>query len=212
MSEFRNRVLTALDNVYGFLTEKRSVSSLQLEQPIQLVHDVSREAELGGGVGEQGGFFIIQENFAFAGAAVDRNAYDVHALIEAEFGVRDRSAYLLDFSGEIGGNTAQFTFLSAAHYPPVASYPGNDYSSPQLVAYHESVVLVCDTTGAGSDTVTFPDPANIVAGYSRFPVYLAPGAILTVYVSAGGAGGATNVRTTFLLWVGPKGVYPPGWA
>ncbi len=70
---FRNAPLRLLDRIYGFVGGLRGVRSVDLSSPIVLVHDVSREAELGtySGIGialPGSAYFAIVHDHVHAGA------------------------------------------------------------------------------------------------------------------------------------------------
>jgi len=61
MARFLYKPLGVLDRLYN-LVGKQAPNQVDVESPIALVHDVSRDAGLSSGFGNQGGYFWLQDN------------------------------------------------------------------------------------------------------------------------------------------------------
>lgn len=71
MAQFLNRPLKVLDRIYRFVGQVTATDKLDLASPVQLVHDVSREADsFSGFMGDPNGngFFTVESQVTAAGA------------------------------------------------------------------------------------------------------------------------------------------------
>lgn len=57
-----SRVLRAVQNIYRLPGPVTAPSEVDVTAPIALVHDVSRESEIGSGIGPLGGYYTMQES------------------------------------------------------------------------------------------------------------------------------------------------------
>lgn len=77
MARFLRRCIDVLEDIYRFDDARRTVSQFELSGPIQPVHDVSREAELGSSPGVKG-FFHCGVTLTHAGAGTENEAFSLY--------------------------------------------------------------------------------------------------------------------------------------
>lgn len=65
---FVKKVLQVLDNIYEFVGTETALGEFELGGPIQPVHDLSRESELGSGLSGQLGYYMQGSNSAHTAA------------------------------------------------------------------------------------------------------------------------------------------------
>jgi len=216
MGQFRNKPLGVLDRIYGFLSGKTQVSNAQLETPLTLVHDVSREAELGGGIGQNGGFLMGQVYVAVPGLNVYRGTADPYGgLSNPTFlGPHNSADYDIWWmghagmwvpsagSGDIVGAGLAFAFI-------VNSMPFIETNPTYVPIFRAATdqATVTDIAGTGSIYASMPDTDRRLP---TVPLYLPPGTLVTYHLSTGAAIASPGSVFWWLLWAGKKGTTPPG--
>lgn len=218
MGQFRNKPLAVLDYIYGFLSGKTQVSSAQLETPLTLVHDVSREAELGGGIGQFGGYLLYQYYQSIGGANVyqytSSDVYD--SLSNATFlGPHNPQNYSVWYAGYSGvwvpaAGTGDVTATSINFCVPVAS----------RMPFTETNPIYIPIFGTGSSQLPLTDQAGTGFVYSSVrstdyglqgkPLFLPRGTLASYYVGTGAAIASPGAVIWWLAWAGKKGTTPPG--
>jgi hypothetical protein len=216
VTEFRKKPLGLLDTIYGFVGGLRGVSRLALAQPITVVHDVSREAELGGfdgffGRGQgavDGTFFTI---------AID-NVHGAASTIQTGVGVYSNQSTTWALPGFVppdpdretvwllrSGVTAVLAnllgaYITAEMQPKAGSGSGN---TPDHVVFFSSSMLMANLNGE------FPC-VNSLAPHPPIPL---SNKLLNntplVFVSQSSAVGAIDFYAQCVRL--PNGVFPPGW-
>lgn len=210
MSEFRNRVLSGLDRIYGFLSAKHSTNRLELNQPVQLVHDVSREAELQSNqFPEQSGWFYAIIECACAGASTYRESTTPYGLLDvtADF-VEDYLIWLYQVSAYVPYNDASDVSSVAVSVgtPPSRNwlYHGNTYPVYIPVFYNDGTYHQLGPTGLRKDGLI-----NILS-LSPLPVPLPYLTTIDAVITTTAALGAPGLVVSLMFWVGKKGQTPPG--
>lgn len=212
MGEFRNKPLGVLDRIYGFLSGKTQSSQVTLETPVTVVHDVSREAELGSAFGFFNGLQGVNAVNTHVGAGTIRSAWDpyYYCLLGLDPTIqptRDQvDIWLLDVSLLVD-TPANLTRASVGY-----GYPANTFPP----ATGETLWPLL--TGAGAGAIDFSNVAASGTSYllsqqshyffeQHRPLFIAPGGVVTLYSLSTGA---LNVLGSLLFWVGRKGTTPPG--
>jgi len=199
-TRFLAKPLSVLDRLYRFV-EGQSPTQVELSLPVQMVHDVSRQAELGAAAM---GFFISGQDNVHAGVGTIEASWDPYQEVAYLFpNVTDLWVWLIAPWATIGANPSRLTsaVLSVGYVP-----------------YGEMIVrrdrLLWVVTGSGSWPIYDQNvsPATLPNGCLGgsvpmfFPVVITPGSTMRL-VSV--ATDAVTVRMEGLFWAGPVGVMPP---
>jgi len=216
MSGFRNRCLGVLDNVYGFLSARKSADSVQLQQPIQLVHDVSREAEVGSAFGLHRGLAIVELTVTHGGATTELARLDIHnEILNSSSGpdpidlqiqaFRDFDVWLIDYTAANSAAVVTTAYV-ALNYPAINPEAAVTYTVYPLA------LLDSDAHGWSNYTATGLQRVLVMANqlvYPRIPrpIYIPPG---TYFTSRSTTTGAASIEYRLLVWVGRQGTMPPG--
>lgn len=218
MAKFRRKPLGVLDRIYGFVSGQTQTGAMTLESPITTVHDVSREAELGTGVGQFGGYFFGGVVQSIAGAATADSSEDPYAaIIDPEFSLdnpQDYDVWLIDLIAETAsGGSANLTSIIA-----VLSLP-TDAAAFLGTAHDMGWPLHQWLNGGASitfrniaDTTTYQVLLNGLGSEARgrLPMLIPRAARLRFRIVSTAAIGGIGVAYTTLYWAGKRGVTPPG--
>lgn len=200
-TKFLARPLQVLDRLYRFV-EGQAPQLVELVQPVQLVHDVSRQVELGG---PSMGLFLAGQDNAHVGAGTVEaswNPYDqVDYLYPNNTGV-DIWVWLL--SAWCSTSTANFTeaTLAIGYAPYGESIPRRDRGMMRWAALQQ----MYDQNVAPA---TLPWMATLAAtqpGITDGPWLVTPGSTMR---QATVATGANTIRIEGLFWAGAVGSLPP---
>jgi hypothetical protein len=214
MADFRGRVLEILDRIYHFTGTVASTSRLDLNAPIQLVHDVSREAELGSAYGRHEGFAIVGAQVTHVGASTAYTAVDPYATVIAWGGFdpgaqptrEDIGLWLMDVSVAVL-NGALTSLATSLDYPEMLPQTGTDNVFPLNYETFDTIPF-CNYAGVGDRIVMLPSLAGTVGtNYPNFPRYLPYGTRIAFRTVTSGA---EVIETRSLVWMGQKGTSPPG--
>ena len=216
MTRILNRALSALSRVYRLEGGDTVVSDFETQTPIIPVHDVSREAELGAGIGTQGGWLthyeFVEELSALG--STERRASDPWDAVDAETNIArtELSLWLYDTFMNVNGNYANVDVMTVALAFPT-TFPGVGTVVPyRLLEYNTGTQVDASNTGASGD-VYIMAPANedhaannalVVPRMHPFPVPV--GSTLTYRLDTSGI---CEVYVWHLMWAGPRGVAPP---
>lgn len=208
MAKFTRSILRILNRLYRFGSGgPQGTDTLDLTSPIQLVHDVSREAELGSGKDLEGGYFFIPYSVTHAGAgSVNEEITPATALGNvAETAGEDLDVWILEVLTHDNLNvisllTVDLIFPST--FPGLT--PGAGYT-PVLPIYIQSGTTEVCAPGAGGYLYAGVGTAAV---RSALPVrYPSVGATIGIRSTVTGA---TAFDLFLLCWVAPKGTTPPG--
>lgn len=227
---FRGSVLGVLERIYQFVGGKGPKSELELDLPLQLVHDVSRQSELGAAYGPQAGYYLDENQHAHAAAVQQSDFYDPYLRLQ-------NGSILFPFNTQTSQNfdiwlIALQTWTPYADRATVVDWsvalafdastistgvmPVSTYPVAFTIAYNES-----DAAGANDyETASFDGTRNYAAPlrpdpegppmptFLHRPIFIPHGARLT-FVSHMTA---TNEVINFIMmfWAGPRGITPPG--
>lgn len=196
MAKFRARVLEALDNIYDVIGGLAGISRLDLSAPVQIVHDVSREAGYGSGRSPEDGWQAVTVTNTHPGA--------------------DTQQTQLDPYDELGLNTARDRVwvmgarCLASSNPANISYARVACRYPTTVGLFPTLVILSMMRGDSFDAASqlLPEIGGVpVVEPNQFPFYIPPvGRVECLSISS--AAGA--VQADWLLWVGARGALPPG--
>jgi len=221
MADFRARALGVLDRIYKFTAAKSFTTQLDLNAPIQLVHDVSRESELGSGEGIDRGYAVMASwGVNHAGASTQRYVIDPYFSIIN--GATPLDPNITITAEQIDAWLISFAVVTSAAPQPATRFdfgyvlngdlpPYSSESSP-VVFFHglagaANVTYLPNYAGTGSvyvlgEDLTVVQPPKATLPF-RFPH---KGRVGIVSVSTG----ACDVFVHALLWIGAKGTAPPG--
>ena len=215
MSIFRQRVLGMLDRIYGFVGPVSSTNNLDLSAPVQLVHDVSRQAALGTHKGFEGGYVSVPLELVVAGAGYDHLQIELYPYLVTNLSGFDADrhrvwALRVDAYTE-WNDLPTITDVTAG----VVNGPGGmEFIGPAYQAIH--MMFFGDGTGsnfyAGPGADRYGLLANLYPG-NPYPILLVPGgSYLAGAANVTGGIATPGVLFHFLLWVALKDVPPPGLA
>lgn len=218
MSRTKERLLFLLDRLYRFPSgSKAAPDDVNVEGSVQLVHDVSRMAEMGAIVTDPGaaGFFSVdQDNVHAAGGETVDNTVDPYGTLAATWGIPDqRWIWLYRVAGSASSNG---TFGATA----LATLTASVAKLGQAISRRDYLIAAwgaANKAEIGSTlSATFPVSLTSLstgpfspAPQMQLPFPLFPGTVLTWHTFATAANPGT-IRFEALCWIGPYGVYPPG--
>lgn len=213
MSRFRTSALRVLERLYGFVAGQ-PLGEVELDLPIQLVHNVSREIEVSSGYGitPSGGYWLIGPTHTHAAADSQRSVTNPYTVVRANAAINatlppsnlDIDIWYMGWSGmfETGG------LITAANsgiwFPPI---PGQTAAFPMLVWAAAGAYAMTDLAGTGNAQVNSAAAAGYRPNGPLLPTPLPVGSLLG-HLSTSSA--ATTVVIADLCWLGPKGCLPPG--
>jgi hypothetical protein len=213
VASFIRKPLKILDRIYGFVSAKTAVDAVDLASPIQLVHDVSREAEsYSGMVGDSldYGFITREDTIAAAGAGLNYSIAQVQIdVLNLSLGPNasplDESKHDVWLMGQAFRSTAAFVNVYVWHHRQTPHLMGAASPNRELVYQSAS----CALTSAGGLYGAVGAP-NAVPGSGMF---VAPPRIIPwddiLYLSFQ-ASAASTIIWSPIFWVGAKGSAPRG--
>jgi len=217
MAEFRNRVLAILDRIYGFTAAKSYTDKLDLNSPIQLTHDTSREAEVGSAYGLHGGFSINTVCAAnHVGASTIRNTIDAYTKILSPGSGGGIDPVLNPVGTEVDAwIIAQQMYVSATNASKItAAINVNGDILPETTLttwplFYGTTSQFYASNWAGTGDVL--EEVNLIgATYGKnytFPFRVPHDSRFALRSESTGA---MNTEWRLLLWIGRKGTAPPG--
>jgi len=205
MATFRNRPLPVLDRIYGFLSGRTSPPEIQTESPLTLVHDVSREAELGAAYGRNLGYGVQNMTQAYNSFAVEEQQQDAYSWLLSGFDPQ-LDPYENDVSIWIVDCHATST-VPADMDAAVLAIGNYGTLTPSTIETYR-VLSVWDTDYAtGSNYTATGNVYNHVPEWeAQWPILVHRGERLLLGVDGGGSG---SLVVYIYYWVGRKGTTPP---
>ena len=219
MGQFQRSCLQVLDRIYRFTGAVKSSSVLDLQAPIQLVHDTSREAELEGYGIDRGLSVMATWGVNHAGASTERYVIDPYFAVAATYPIDPNidlkpdefDLWLLSFAVVSSAATQpatrfDFGYVINGDLPPYSS------QSVPAVFFHghagaSDVTYISNYAGTGNVYVLGEDLTVVQPPKASLPFrFPHRGRVGIVSVSTG----ACDVFVNCLLWVGPRGCTPPG--
>jgi len=209
---FTGRVLKRLDSIWRFVGGVQGLSDMNLEGSVQPVEDLSRQAELGSGLGASDGYFMRGYSFSHPGAGTIRNTLDPWTSVDAFEPQRVKaSVWLMGCWAQHNNNNVDRGGISLT-MPAAILAPGLTSGNELLLAYYTGEVPtgVADV-GIFPMVATIPGAVTVGQGnmglFARLPMSLPNGCTLNFmgHASAGGV-----ISLTCLLWMGAAGARAPG--
>ena len=204
MADFLNRPLSVVSRLFQFRGAATIRSSFDVGTPIQPVHDVSREAELGTRGQAQNGYLELGQTITHVGVGTLFFTSDVYALFDSIF-------EFSDFASQSNRKDRLWLLGLFATTEDVADFAsaasGILYQDPTreyLLARWDTAVNGFTAVGnaplIGTDLIN-PKPS--------FPIFFPPGSLWDSTSVADNVG-TTVTRIFSRWWAGPQGVTPPG--
>jgi len=211
MADFRARVLGVLDRIYKFTSSKTYTSKLDLNSPIQLVHDVSREAELGGDLGRFGGWVLMGSTYAHVGASTENAVFEPYANMViagnlTPYPITEDEIDIWLFDLAVRFDAENLTQCTAAIAYPAMEPRAVTAEFPLFYTTQDNFFF---TDYAGSADVRLGVDSNTQRVYAQtnYPRYIPHGARISLRSISTGAMG---IDWFFFGWVGKAGTQPPG--
>lgn len=222
MTEFNAKPLGILDRLYRFVGGLTGVNKVALRSPIQLVHDVSREAEIARG------FYFMQSaeiTVVSAPATIGRSSLNLDTEIFGNVGPETRlaelgipkieaAAWLLGISGEVpSADIGAFVACTAG----VQKGGPNHVRDESYIVFHANGALQTDPLESGGTIqLAFVDAASVSHPTTHmnqlgFPIFMPQGEPNTLirFLVEGDGVADTRVNWSTLWWIGPADSYPP---
>lgn len=203
MARFLQKVLASLDRTYRFDSALRATDQVELGLPIQLVHDVSREASRGLAAM---GFFISGNDDVHGGAGTIESSWNPYDEVTAMYGAatsQDLLVWLVDCWGAVSSDVLTNAELSVGYVPWTEMIVRRD----RIIRRWNGSAGIYDQNVA---------PATLARGLvmlaaeqvnPTLPTPIFPGSTMRQQTVMSGAG---TVRIEGLFWVGAIGTVPPG--
>ena len=205
MALIKNRPLGVLDRLYN-LVGKQTPTQVEVDTPVQLVHDLSREAELSG----------LGRQLGYASQVMIANT---HGAANTQYGVIDVYDQVLSgFDPNIGADhaslisvwliwwsvyyTANFTRAAVALSIPANSLPPATAETIYPLGYG-STGATYGTAASGNDNIMLGDNRL----WCRYPFFIPQGADMTLRSESSGA---ATIGLRGLFWIGVRGATCPG--
>lgn len=236
MAKAQKQTLSILDRIYAFLSAQTAVNDVELAHPIQLVHDVSREAELGENPTQRGVWNLSMEVSPTSNdVSSDWNPYYGSGPGQYDGGVRangftvhpskqwlwilEASIWAANSAGVSGVLSYMGMYVHSYLYAP--AFGGRDQVGS--VSGNRSWLIEPSLWKMATAAGGIGYSEYVVGGYANYaakanlqrPVLVPPSLLDSSYTSkvtliAGATGGTVNVSGYLTVWVGPIGVFPPG--
>lgn len=213
MPPFKNRILGVLDTMYGILGDK-APNDVETQTPIQLVHDVSREAEIGSGLGINSGYFWDEYSLTVDG--VTHGSNNVWGKLLAGFifegappKVNEINIWFIAATAWLDGDN-DITSLSAFLRFPVSTNPDLVNQAYIPVFWSDGATLVTSTFGSLEYIAYTPGgPTHFFewASSGGRPLLIPRNTTMSV---EGNSTAPNVVKMQYLYWIGAKGTAPPG--
>lgn len=215
MARFRNRILPMVDRLYGIIGDKTTFGQIQVEQPIQPVHNVAREAEVGSGHPvDWNGYHVGQTITAAAGSGTYNAVTEIFVeQLLGQLNPADYCAWVMDVqcgvaNGE-GADVDRINVIAGTGQESDIPFLNNTiYDWVQPLFYYNDTdghYYPSESWDGGLDRDVF-----LPVWKMNRPILLPyPGAITTRFRTTA-ALAAPGFFSTALIWLGRKGTSPPG--
>lgn len=202
----RPGILGVLDRLFSFDSQIKVPERVSVEAPVSVVHDISRQAELGAPLNIHQGFSVYNIELVFAGAGSDGDFRLLDSVIEGLYpnvGRQNMDVYIMDVL--MMASTSNFSAAGAAlRYP--SNFPGQTSvpAASKLLLSVPANTLMPDETGANYTYTGYQTCRNIDG---RYPQWVPSGCWYSVRATGTGV---CVIDFWLLLWAGWKGTRPPG--
>lgn len=211
MATFKNRCLAVLDRVYAFVSDRTYTTELNLDVPIALVHDTSREAELGSAWGRNTGYGKFSFAHSTAAANTTESQIDIYQYAVGgldptlDYREDDTDVWILgiDVISSNPGNVTLFsvTVNADGQYLPIVVESARALFKTIATTYFG----ISNYSATGTMYYHVNDPAE--PPDIQLPMHVVRGERLCSLLQSGGA---VNMNGWVYYWVGRKGTTPPG--
>lgn len=202
-TRFVRGVLRVINRLYDFQGDS-PVSLFDQSSPIQRVHEVARQAELGSGVGRQDGYLVHVEQQAHVGVGTiyGELTFAEAAALQTEYPLAELGVWLMAFSVTIS-DTADFDNATLGYIDRSTSAP----MDLLLARYTSQAVAI--RSGGGVQAIAGASTLGNVVAPARLPFPLLPNGSIACTSVADNLG-TTQIDFNLLLWMGARGSRPPG--
>ncbi len=199
MSVFSARPLGILENIYRFVGGQRGPSDVSLEAAVQLVHDVSRQSEMGSAQSAALGFFWVGEEITHVGTGNIFSTQDPYAGPFKDAAPEDVDVWIIDALCT-SDDSADFDFARMGLKYPVlpGAFPT---SQTHLLFQWDTPVGNLENSGDGV-VPAIPMPLWL-------PKYIPHGSELLIRTNSD-TSGTVAIEVWALCWAGARGALPPG--
>lgn len=212
MGLFKRQALGILDRIYQFTGAVKSTSVLDLQAPVQLVHDTSREAELAG-YGLERGWAVIPVDITHPGAGSETGLIDLYGTLvafgafEPQFREDEVDLWIFRIGASLSGTAYGELNLGFA---PFNLSPDTTGAHTLFPLWRAQVVEIFNNYSDAAQRALIVDPADTIVNHdvSLFPLYMPHSESRITY--RGTSTGAITVYLRFLVYVCPRGGTPPG--
>jgi len=213
MAEFRNRVLSILDRIYSFTAAKTYTDKLDLNSPMQLVHDVSREAELGSSWGRFGGYAIANGATTHAGAGTEYWVLDAYypfwngGVLDpiVNPGENEMDVWVLGIQLQTTAAPNEVTVgWMTQSIPPAAAGGLNTFVWFRATS---TTTYATNWGGTGNVLILCNEGTDQEPAHNPFPFRMPHGSRFWMRTNTGAA---ATITLSILAWVGRPGTAPPG--
>jgi len=199
VSRFTARPLGALENIYRFVGGQTGPNVFTLAAPLQPVHDVSREAEMGTAQTGALGYFYLGTVDAHVGVGNIFTTSDPYAGPFRDLDPVDVDVWIIDALCTCDDSADFDIALLGLIYPIL----------PGAFATAETQLLFEFTTPARAIVSAGDSTIPAVIHRIAMPTYVPHGATLAQRTSADVAG-TNNISLFTIFWAGARGILPPG--
>lgn len=214
---FNARPWGVLDRIYRFVGGISPTRAISVEQPVTLVHDLSREAERGSGYGEWEGFWVFGGTNAHAGASTLVSVYWPTQAAAALLGISatEIGVWLKAVSqfcptvDAANWSSSQVAMGYQARISPGAPY-GPAGAPYRLLQWSQAAQVTAVGDAAGGSTVSIAAQQMALSPPWQEPSIYVPQDSAITFRSI--STGVVNITCNLLCWVGPRGASPPGMA
>ena len=200
MADVLKKALTALDRIYKFRSGQAAPQRMDLDSAITVVHDVSREAEIG--VGE---LFLAGVDNSHAAANTQEGQFDPYTTVDGLFGENSGMVcWLLSCWTTMNGGLFTEASITVNYVPWKNNIPRRD----RMIAFYSGIESIADQ-GVAPATYPYAGVSGANGGVTvltEVPVIVPPGSNVSLLSKSAGA---IVVRGEALFWAGPEGVLPP---
>lgn len=212
MSDFLARILGVVPRIYNFPSGDQGIQDMELGLPIQRVHDVSREAELGAGYGRNNGYVMLHQINPHVGASTERSWINpLSACVAAGIIPQDQLStswcWILGAAvNTTAGNLSEATvgLIKDQAAPGIGSWGAVEYALP--IVHVDEVLSMSDQASVGNLTA-YVGSKNDAFGPPAPPHPMFEWDSLSFRSITTGA---NEVLFLLPLWVGPIGCTPAG--
>ncbi len=209
MSEFTARPLRALDRIYRFVGGMVGPKRFASESEIQPVHDLSREAEIGSGIGGALGFYTRGPTDAHVGTGIIFGSFDPYEMADTHFDQRSRLGVWMMGAWCSTDAMGAVRFVNAGVAVALPEIPGTfgaPFETNLLThAWFDEIMEIPVNEGHAANQT---EGSSRALQYDGLPLYLPDGTIIHHRTEA--TTNVVEISIRILFWIGARGARPPG--